>query len=54
MCSMSWILAGGALFVAIVFALNQAARRRRRGRDLGVISDQWIAQHRASAHDPNR
>jgi hypothetical protein len=51
---MPWILAGGALFVAIVFALNQSGRRRRRGRDLGVISDQWIAQDRASAHDPNR
>jgi hypothetical protein len=52
---MSWIiLAGGALVVAIVFALTLSSRRRRRGRDLGVISDQWIAQHRAGAHDSDR
>ncbi len=51
---MLWLLTGGALcLVAILFALTQSGRRRR-GRDLGVISDQWIAQHRASAHDPNR
>jgi hypothetical protein len=50
---MPWILTGGALVVAIVFALIQSGRRRR-GRDLGVISDQWMAQHRASTGDPNR
>jgi hypothetical protein len=48
---MLWILIGGALAVAIVFALIQSGRSRRRGRDLGVISDQWMAQHRTSAHD---
>jgi hypothetical protein len=37
-----WILIGGALIVAIVFALAESSRRRR-GRDLGVISDQWLA-----------
>src|ERR1700681_3635255 len=41
---MPWILIGGALVVAIVFALIESGRRRR-GRDLGVISDQWMAQH---------
>jgi hypothetical protein len=51
---MPWILTGGAFVVAIVFALTQAGRRRRRGPDLGVISDQWMAQHRSSPHDPNR
>jgi hypothetical protein len=51
---MPWILTGSALVVAIVFALIQSGRRRRRGPDLGVISDQWMAQHRASTHDRNR
>jgi hypothetical protein len=51
---MPWILSGGALVVAIVFALIQSGRSRRRGRDLGVISDQWMAQHQAGAHDPTR
>jgi hypothetical protein len=51
---MPWILIGGALAVAVVFALTQSGRRRRRGHDLGVISDQWMAQHRASPRDPNR
>ena len=50
---MPWILIGGALVAVIVFALAKSGRRRR-GRDLGVISDQWIAQHRASTRDPNR
>jgi hypothetical protein len=53
MVRMLWILIGGALCLAIVFALT-ASGRRRRGHDLGVISDQWIAQHRASSHDRYR
>jgi hypothetical protein len=51
---MPWILSGGALVVAIVFALIQSGRSRRRGRDLGVISDQWMAEHQSSPRDPNR
>jgi hypothetical protein len=51
---MPWILTGGALVVAILFALIQSGRSRRRRRDLGVISDQWMAEHQASARDPNR
>jgi hypothetical protein len=51
---MPWILSGGALVVAILFTLIQSGRSRRRRRDLGVISDQWMAEHQASARDPNR
>jgi hypothetical protein len=45
--------AGAAIAVAAVYALL-VARFRRRPKDLGVISSQWVAQHRASSQDPNR
>jgi hypothetical protein len=49
---MWWLIAGGVLLVAILVGLF---RPRRPGvHDLGVISDQWIAHHRASARDSDR
>jgi hypothetical protein len=47
-----WLIAGGMLLVGIIVALFWP--RERRGQDLGVISDQWLAQHRVSARDPDR
>jgi hypothetical protein len=47
------MVAGAALVVAAIYAFV-VARFRRRTQDLGVISSQWIAQHRASSQDPNR
>jgi hypothetical protein len=47
------IAAGAALVVAAVYALL-VARFRRRTNDLGVISSQWVAEHRASSPDPDR
>jgi hypothetical protein len=40
---MFWVEAGIALFAGIVAVL---AARLRRPRDLGLLSDQWLAQHR--------
>jgi hypothetical protein len=47
------LLAGTCLLGAAAFALF-ALRARRRPKDLGVISEQWIAQHRASSRDESR
>jgi hypothetical protein len=47
-----WLVAGSVLLVAIMISLFRP--RQPRGHDLGVISDQWLAQHRANARDPNR
>ena len=41
------------LFAGVTFVLSRA-RGAQRTNDLGVISDQWIAQHRATSHDPSR
>ena len=42
------IAAGRALVVSLVFMAFRSRRRVSRRLDLGVISDQWMAQHRAS------
>lgn len=43
----------GAGFSALVACLVAFGRRRRSAtQDLGVISGQWIAQHRTQPHDP--
>jgi hypothetical protein len=48
-----WLIGvGGGVLVAITFGLFWP--RRPRTQDLGVISSQWIAQHRSSTHDPDR
>jgi hypothetical protein len=47
-----WLVAGGVLLVAIMIGLFRP--RQPRGHDLGVISDQWLAQHRVSARDTDR
>jgi hypothetical protein len=53
---MLWIAAAGAAGCLLLAGLVWSVRRQGRDkRDFGVISDQWIAQHRASTpHDPNR
>jgi len=40
--------AGILLFVGAVFVLRRGRRSSSRPQDLGVISHQWIAQHRAT------
>jgi hypothetical protein len=47
------MVVGTCLLAAAAYALF-AFRARRRPKDLGVISEQWIAQHRASSRDENR
>ena len=47
---LSWL--AGAVVVA--FAVRAVMRRRRATDDLGLISQHWIAQHRATSHDPER
>jgi hypothetical protein len=47
-----WLIAGGVLLVAIMCGLFRP--RRPRSRDLGAFSDQWLAEHRATTHDPSR
>jgi hypothetical protein len=42
--------AGFAAFAAFVFAFG--SRKRTGSQDLGVISGQWIAQHRSQPQDP--
>jgi hypothetical protein len=48
-----WIAVFAAAVVSIVL-LAIRSRRRSGGRDLGVISDQWMAQHRAKSHERHR
>jgi hypothetical protein len=40
---MFWVEAGVALFAGVVATLNALVKRPR---DLGLLSDQWLAQHR--------
>jgi hypothetical protein len=47
------LLVGTCLLAAAAYGLL-AFRARRRPKDLGVISEQWIAQHRASSRDESR
>jgi hypothetical protein len=47
------MMVGTVLVVAAVCALL-VSRFRKRPNDLGFISSQWVAQHRASSQDPNR
>jgi hypothetical protein len=49
---LSWLAVAGAVVVA--FAMRAVMRRRRATDDLGLISQHWIAQHRATSHDPER
>jgi hypothetical protein len=49
----TWLTAGGGvILLAILIAIFRP--RRRRADDMGVISDQWIAQHRAGPSDSYR
>jgi hypothetical protein len=45
-----WITIGVSLVVSVVLFLVHS-RRSSRPSDLGVISDSWIAQHRAGSRD---
>ena len=47
------MVVGTCFLAAAAYALF-AFRARRRPKDLGVISEQWIAQHRASSRDDTR
>lgn len=48
-----WIaISGGVFAIVATCGLLIGSRRRRRPHDLGVISAQWIAQHRAASYDP--
>lgn len=48
-------IGGGALLVALVFAVRRASRvRRPRAFDLGCVSDQWKAQLWLRRDDPAR
>ena len=47
-----WLAVAGAVVTA--FAVLAVIRRRRAADDLGLISQHWIAQHRATSHDPER
>lgn len=41
--------------VGLVWAIFSSWRRRRRGGDMGTLSDQWMAEQRLSKDsDPNR
>jgi hypothetical protein len=44
-----WVAIGCALAVVIVTAI--VASWRERSRDLGSVSDQWIAHHRGNSPD---
>jgi len=46
--------AGILLLIGAAFVLRRGRRSSPRPQDLGVISHQWIAQHRATTHDPNQ
>jgi hypothetical protein len=48
----TWWLIGGVLLLAIL--LGHFRPRRPSVQDLGAFSDHWLAQHRASTHDPYR
>jgi hypothetical protein len=52
----AWIAFGTGLgaLVALMWSGWRRQRRHLRTGDLGVISDQWIAQHRASSYDPRQ
>jgi len=53
MSSGVWFALGAAL--AVVIAMVIVASWRERHRDLGSVSDQWIAHHRGnSSNDPDR
>ena len=43
----------GVVFAAIVFAASRLARRTGQRRDLGSVSESWIAEHRASKGYPS-
>lgn len=43
-----------AAVVTALAALAFVRRRRRTSDDLGLISQQWIAQHRLTSHDLER
>jgi hypothetical protein len=46
-----WVAIGCA--IAVVIAVAALVSFRRRAFDLGSVSDQWIAHHRANQpHDP--
>ena len=47
-----WLVSGTGLL--LIVATWRHILRRRRPEALGFISGQWIAQHRAATHDPNR
>ena len=47
------MLGGVVVVVAAIYAFV-VARFRKRTEDLGVISSQWVAEHRASSPDPDR
>ena len=53
---LSWFAWVGTVIVVagVITIVLARGRRAHRTNDLGVISDQWIAQHRASSHDPSR
>jgi hypothetical protein len=49
---MSWILAGASLAGVAILTLIARLRSRSRRPDVGSVSDEWIAQHRADHHFP--
>ncbi len=51
-----WARIGAAIlvFIGAAFVIRRGRRSAPRPQDLGVISHQWIAQHRATTHDPNQ
>jgi hypothetical protein len=46
-----WIGSGAVIIALIVWAALRGPGRHDT-RDLGTISDSWIAQHRSHPHDP--
>ena len=50
---LAWVGTAIVLFAGVTCVLVRG-RRTQRTTDLGVISDQWIAQHRATSRDPSR
>jgi hypothetical protein len=52
MSLMKWIGIGAGFSALVAFLVTYASRKRSGRQDLGVISGQWIAQHRTQPHDP--
>jgi hypothetical protein len=52
---MTWWIIGGVGGVIALWIVMSSWRRRRRGSDMGTLSDQWMAEQRLGKDsDPNR